>query len=94
MNDQFFWTALIILFVWNGAVFLLYGADKLRSRRGQWRITENTLIVPSFFLAASGAILGMVVFNHKTSKMKFRILVPIAFLVNIAEIIAIHYILK
>ena len=69
----------------NSAVFLLYGADKSRAKRGEWRISENALIVPAFFLGASGALLGMVVFNHKTSKTKFRALIPAAFLVNLAE---------
>lgn len=79
------WYVISVIAAYNAVIFLLYGADKSRAERGLWRISENTLIIPAFFLAASGALLGMVVFNHKTSKTKFRALVPLAFLVNLGE---------
>ncbi len=72
-----------IILVWNIFTMLLYGIDKLRARKHKWRISETALIVPAFLLGGTGAILGMVLFNHKTSKMKFRLLVPIAFVLNI-----------
>jgi uncharacterized membrane protein YsdA (DUF1294 family) len=75
--------------VWNLFVFILYGVDKFKAKRHKWRISEAMLIVPSFFFASLGAMLGMIVFNHKTSKTKFRIFIPLSFLVNIAELYAI-----
>ena len=71
------WT-LVIFVIWNVVVAFLYGVDKLRSRRGMWRIRESALIVPAFLFANIGAMLGMIIFNHKTSKIKFRIAVPLS----------------
>ena len=76
-----------ILLIWNIFTMLLYGIDKLKAKKRSWRISETALIVPAFLLGGTGAILGMVLFNHKTSKMKFRILVPLAFLLNIAFVV-------
>ncbi len=81
----------IILSVWNTVVFVLYGIDKLKARKGAWRISEATLILPAFFFAGVGALLGMVVFNHKTSKTKFRVLIPLAFVINLAAVIFTKY---
>ena len=70
--------------IWNAMVFLLYGIDKRKAVRGAWRISEASLISVSFLMGSLGALFGMIVFNHKTKKMKFRLLIPFSFLVNIA----------
>ena len=71
------------LFVYNLFIALIYGIDKLKAKRDGWRISEKALITLAFLLGGAGAMLGMVWFNHKTAKPKFRILVPIAFILNI-----------
>lgn len=63
-----------------------YGVDKLKARNGTRRISENCLLTVAFLMGALGALFGMVVFNHKTSKMKFRILVPFFVAINITFI--------
>ena len=68
--------------------FILFGADKLRSRRGAWRIPERVLLACAFLMGATGALAGMYMFRHKTRKLRFRILVPIFFIINIALICA------
>ena len=80
-----------ILAFWNTIVFALYGADKRRSIRGAWRIKESTLLLCAFLLGSLGALLGMRVFRHKTKHVKFRILVPLALLFNIAVIVGGYY---
>ncbi len=80
-----------IILVWNIFTMLLYALDKLKAKRRSWRISETALIVPAFLLGSLGALLGMVIFNHKTSKMKFRLLVPLAFFINIAFFIYVYY---
>ena len=71
-------TKLLIIFaVWNLAVFFLYGIDKLKAKKGAWRISEKTLLVCAFFLGGVGAFAGMKVFRHKTQHTSFKILVPI-----------------
>lgn len=87
-------SSLTVAAVWNIIVFFMYGIDKLKAKRSKWRISENALIVPAFLLGGLGAAFGMIVFNHKTSKIKFRILVPLAFIVNIAFLIAVYMYFK
>ena len=71
----------ITLVIWNFIVVLIYGIDKVRAKKGMWRISELTLLGCAFILGGFGAMCGMVLFNHKTSKLKFRVLVPIAFVI-------------
>ena len=73
----------IVLAVWNFFVMLFYGFDKSRAIRGERRIRESTLLVLSFLAGGIGAIFGMVLFNHKTSKIRFRILVPMSALMTL-----------
>ena len=77
----------IFILIWNVIIFTLYGIDKHKAVKRRHRIKETTLIVPAFLLGSIGAMMGMIVFNHKTSKTKFRILIPLAFILNIACLI-------
>ncbi len=63
----------LIFILWNIAVFLIYGIDKLKAVCDKWRISERTLIVCAFMLGAPGAIMGMKCFRHKTQKKEFKI---------------------
>ncbi|MDQ8187465.1 DUF1294 domain-containing protein [Pelagicoccus sp. SDUM812002] len=60
----------------NLIAFLLYGTDKLFAKANRSRISEKALLLTSALGASPGALIGMVVFNHKTSKPKFRYGVP------------------
>lgn len=75
----------IAIAVWNIFVFIIYGADKLCARLHKRRIRERTLISLAYLIAGVGAMFGMVVFNHKTSKMKFRILIPLSVVISVVE---------
>lgn len=57
--------------------FFLFGIDKLKAKRGSYRIPEKVLIGFSFFFGAIGGVLGMYFFHHKTRKAKFFVLVPL-----------------
>lgn len=73
-----------IFLLWVAALscisFLLFGFDKEKSRHHAWRISERTLLLSAFLGGAPGALFGMNFFRHKTQKLKFRILVPLALL--------------
>jgi len=74
----------VLLCVWivlNVVAFALYGIDKRRAVRGAWRIPEAVLLLAAVF-GVVGAALGMVVFRHKTRKLKFRVFVPLIFIVE------------
>ena len=50
---------------------VLYADDKWKSRMGHWRIRESVLLAVGFFGGALGALLGMILFHHKTSRWYF-----------------------
>lgn len=66
----------IYLVVINIAAFALYGIDKKRAVRKEWRISEKTLLVLALAGGALGAFSGMWLFRHKTKRLKFNLLVP------------------
>ena len=68
---------------WNIIAFALYGIDKSKAKKGKWRISEATLITIAFIMGGVGSVLGMRIFRHKTQHMKFRLLVPLAVVINI-----------
>ena len=73
----------------NVITFAAYGVDKRKAIRNQWRIPELTLISMAFLGGFIGAPLGMLTFHHKTRKIKFRILIPVAVILHIILIIFI-----
>lgn len=76
-------TVLALLLV-NVVAFAVYGIDKRRAQKGRWRIPESTLLLLAFFGGAIGALLGMRTFHHKTKHWKFKILVPLFLVLQIA----------
>ena len=77
---------------WNIITFSLYGIDKHKARNKQWRTRETTLILCAFFMGGAGALLGMRIFRHKTQHGKFRLLVPLALVVNVGiGVLILHY---
>ena len=73
----------LLIIIWNTFVLGVYGADKLRAEAGKKRIRESVLLTLAFLFGGMGAMFGMILFNHKTSKIKFRLSVPIAVILNI-----------
>jgi len=57
--------------------FLMMGIDKRKARLHQWRIPERMLFLPAILGGSPGAILGMLVFHHKTKHPKFVIGMPL-----------------
>ena len=64
--------AIIVAAILNVIVFLMYGADKKKAVKKEWRTPESTLILGGL-IAPWGAILGMHLFSHKTQKPKFKL---------------------
>ena len=59
----------------NVASLIIFGFDKWRSIKGGWRIPELRLVLVAF-IGPFGAFAGMLLFRHKTRKVKF-LLIPI-----------------
>lgn len=76
----------IILLILNIVVMFIYGIDKLLAKAHKRRISEAALLLFALFTGGVGAMFGMVLFNHKTSKKKFRILVPLIIVLETAAV--------
>ena len=72
----------------NLTAFALYGADKRKAKRGEWRIPERTLLAIALLMGGAGAYAGMRVFRHKTKHLSFRILVPLGAVISVAALAA------
>ena len=75
---------LIYLPAINLLAFLIYGADKRKARREQWRVPEKTLLLLALLGGSAGALLGMRVWHHKTLHRSFRYGIPVIFLAELA----------
>ena len=59
------------LIVVNLLTWLIYGIDKWKAKRRAWRIPERTLLLLAAAGGCTGALAGMLMFRHKTRKLKF-----------------------
>ena len=80
----------IFLIIVNSLALAVFGVDKLQSKRGGWRIPESRLLLIAFF-GPFGAYMGMLLFRHKTRKIKF-LLVPIFLLTQVILILYFYFI--
>ena len=72
------------LLVINLAAFIVFGADKRRAKRQQWRVPERTLFLLALLGGSLGAVCGMCVFRHKTKHWYFRWGLPAILFAHIA----------
>lgn len=82
------------LLVYNVIVFVVYGVDKRRARKKEWRIPERTLLLIAALFGAAGALAGMLAFRHKTKHARFCILVPLFLLLQAALITYVCFSVK
>ena len=61
----------------NLVTFVIYGIDKQRAKKKQWRISEKTLFVLAILGGSVGALGGMYYFRHKTQKEAFKFGIPV-----------------
>ena len=74
----------LYLVVINAITLLAYGIDKMKAKKGAYRIPEKTLIVLAIIGGSIGAILGMVLFRHKIRKPRFAVGLPVILALQIA----------
>ncbi len=80
---------LIYLLAMSVVTFVVYGIDKYKAKKNLWRIPEKVLILLAFIGGSLGALIGMGVFHHKTRKIKFKVLVPLALIIHIGLLIVV-----
>ena len=79
------------LIIINLITFLLYGIDKLKAKKGKWRISEATLLLLAIIGGSIGAWLGIKIWHHKTLHKKFKYGIP---LIIFAQIVVAIYMFK
>jgi uncharacterized membrane protein YsdA (DUF1294 family) len=62
-------------------------ADKLKAKRGAWRIPEATLMGIAAVGGSIGALIGMYCFRHKTRHLKFALGLPLILCLQIGLLI-------
>ena len=67
----------------NVITFIAYGIDKLKAKKGKWRIPEATLLLLAIVGGSIGAWCGMKVWHHKTMHKKFKYGVPLILMIQI-----------
>ena len=80
----------LYLIIINAAGFLLMLADKLKAKRGAWRIPEATLLGAAVLGGSVGALAGMYLFRHKTRHIKFTLGIP---LILVAQVVLVLWLL-
>ena len=66
----------IYLLAVNVITFTVYGIDKLKAKKGWWRIPEATLLTLAAIGGSIGAWAGIKTWHHKTMHKKFKYGVP------------------
>lgn len=74
LKPEFYLCMYVVLM--SAAGFILFGIDKHRAKKRQWRIPEKSLFLLAFLGGSLGCLLGMRVFHHKTRHKRFVIGIP------------------
>jgi len=69
-------------------------ADKIKSKRNSWRVSEAKLIGLSVIGGSLAMIITMLLIRHKTSKEKFMVGIPFIILIQIIVAAIIFFILN
>ena len=92
---QLLWLLAAWLVLINVVTFVIFGLDKLLSKhpRFRQRVPEKNLLLLAVVGGSVGALLGMLVFRHKTLHRVFRVGVPVILAVQLllAAAIALYW---
>lgn len=72
------------LIIINIVTFAVYGIDKIKAKKGAWRIPEKSLLLLAFIGGSLGAVAGMRFWRHKTLHPQFKWGVPLILLLHLA----------
>jgi len=67
----------------NIIAFVRMGWDKHKAKKGSWRTSEMSLLLPGILGGILGVFAGMKVFHHKTRKTSFKVPAILVFLLNV-----------
>lgn len=75
----YYWVWLAVV---SGITFILYGLDKLQSRRGGWRVPEVVLHGLALAGGFPGGWAGRAMFRHKTKKGFFLFVLVVSTMIH------------
>ena len=61
----------------NVITFVVCGIDKLKAKKGKWRVPETTLLLLAIIGGSVGAWCCVKVWHHKTMHAKFKYGIPL-----------------
>ena len=67
----------------NLITFIVYSLEKSRAISNKWRVSELALFILAYAGGGIAAFVAMEVFNHKTRKVSFKLLIPWSIIFNI-----------
>ena len=74
---------ILYLVIINVITFVIFGVDKYKAIRQEWRIRESTLLGLALIGGSIGGWLAMYIFHHKTKKVKFFVGIPVILTIQI-----------
>lgn len=80
---------LLYLLIINALGCLLMLIDKIKARRGLWRIPEATLFLVAAIGGSVGSLAGMYLFRHKTRHLSFTVGMPLILAVQVVAAVLI-----
>ncbi len=81
----------VYLLLVNLIGFSLMGIDKLKAKRGAFRIPENTLFIIALIGGSLGSIIGMYTFRHKTRHWYFVYGMPAILIIEAALLAWLYF---
>lgn len=73
----------------NVITFVVYGIDKLKAKKGKWRVPETTLLLLAIIGGSIGAWCGVKVWHHKTMHLKFKYGIPLIMAVQVGLLLCL-----
>ena len=75
----------------NILTFAVYGIDKLKAKKGKWRIPEASLLGLAVIGGSISAYFGIKVWHHKTLHKKFKYGIPAIIILHFACIYLVWF---
>lgn len=73
----------------NVITFVVYGIDKLKAKKGKWRVPEATLLLLAVVGGSVGAWCGVRVWHHKTTYAKFKYGIPLIMAMQVGFLVCL-----